>query len=91
MLIDLKFPAPVRRPARTDDLRKALDYQALASAATDFVSKSKFFLLETLAERLAAFLLREFNLKSISLKVAKPQALENANLVGVSITRKKPL
>ena len=91
VVIDLEFPAPVRRSARTDDLRQALDYQEIAAGATAFVSKSRFFLLETLAERLVEMLLREFKLKSVTLSVSKPKALRKARNVGVQITRKRKL
>jgi len=88
ILIDLEFPAPVRKPARTDDLRKALDYQKIAEFVTDYVGRSKFHLLETLAERLAALLLKKFKLKQITLRVTKPRAIRNAQSAGVIITRK---
>jgi len=90
VVLDLAFPAPVRDPARTDDLRQALDYQKIAAGAAEFVSQSRFFLLETLAERLAEMLLRKFKLKLITLCVAKPNALHNAESVSVRITRKAP-
>ncbi len=88
VVIDLEFPAPVRLPARTDDLRQALDYQKIAGSAARFVSKSRFFLLETLTERLAEMLLREFKLKCITVRVAKPKAIRNAEKIAVQITRK---
>ena len=88
VMLDLEFPAPVHRPAKTDDLRQALDYQKIAESATEFVSKSRFLLLETLAERLAEMLLLKFKLKSITLRVTKPNALRNAESVAVQITRK---
>ena len=88
VMIDLEFPAPIGRPAKTDDLRQALNYQMLAAHVIKFVSKSRFYLLETLTERLAEALLREFKLKSISLRVSKPRALRNVMNVGVRITRK---
>ena len=60
VVIDLEFTAPVRRAAKTDDLRKALNYQAIADCVTEFVSASRFFLIETLADRLASLLLKNF-------------------------------
>ena len=89
ILIDLEFPTPVRLPAQTDDLTKALDYQKIANRVTTFVSKSKFYLLETLAERLAALLLKEFPVKSVTLKVSKPGAIRNAQNTGVVIERRR--
>lgn len=89
VVIDLEFPAPVRRAARKDDLRKALDYQKIAEQTTVFVSESRFFLIETLAERLAEFLLKKFPLKSIALRISKPGAIRNAKNVGALIERKR--
>ncbi|MFH0984655.1 MAG: dihydroneopterin aldolase [Candidatus Omnitrophota bacterium] len=88
VVIDLEFPAPVGKAARRDDLREALNYQKIVEHATVFVSKSSFYLIETLAERLAQRLLRVFKLKGILLRVSKPQALRNAKNVGVEIFRK---
>ena len=87
VVIDLEFPASVRKAARRDNLRDALNYQKIAWRATEFVSKSRFYLIETLAERLAQALLREFKLKKICLRVSKPNAIRNAKNVGVEIRR----
>ena len=89
VLIDLEFSAPVRAPAQTDDLKKALDYKKIASYTTSFVAQSRFYLLETLAERLAETLLQKFPIKHICLRVSKPKAIPHTQKVGVSILRKK--
>ncbi len=87
VVIDLEFPAPVRKAARRDDLRDALNYQAIARHATKFVSQSRFYLIETLAERLAKTLLKKFRLQEILLRVSKPKAIPNAKNTGVEIRR----
>jgi len=87
VVIDLEFPAPVTKAATRDDLRDALNYKKIAEAITEFVSKNRFYLIETLAERLARILLREFKLKKIFLRVSKPDAVRNAKNVGVEIRR----
>jgi dihydroneopterin aldolase len=87
--IDLEFPTPVRKAARRDDLRDAVNYKRIADRATEFVSTSRFYLIETLAERLAQTLLREFKLKGLLLRVRKPTALRNAKNAGVEIFRKR--
>ncbi|MFA7254610.1 MAG: dihydroneopterin aldolase [Candidatus Omnitrophota bacterium] len=88
VLIDLEFSAPVKRAARRDDLRDALNYKKIADRATEFTQKSRFYLIETLAERLAKILLREFKLRDILLRISKPDAIRNAKNVGVEIFRK---
>ena len=88
VVIDLEFSAPIKRAARRDDLRDALNYKKIAERATAFVSQSRFYLVETLAERLAETLLEEFQLKGLTLRVSKPGAIRNAKNVGVEISRK---
>ena len=89
IVIDLEFPASVRKAAKRDDLRDALNYQRIAQHTAAFVSKSHFYLVETLAEHLAQTLLLEFKLKGIRVRISKPNALRNAKNVGVEIFRKK--
>jgi dihydroneopterin aldolase len=85
--IDLEFPAPVKKAAARDDLRDAVNYKKIADCVTAFVSTSRFYLIETLAERLAETLQGEFKLKSLLLRISKPNALQTAKNVGVEIQR----
>ena len=88
IVLDLEFPAQVAKAAKRDDLSDALNYKKIAERATAFIAKSKCFLIETLAERLAKTLLQEFGLKSLTLRISKPAALRDAKNVGVEIFRK---
>ncbi|MDD5226959.1 MAG: dihydroneopterin aldolase [Candidatus Omnitrophica bacterium] len=87
IVLNLEFPVQVKRAAKRDDLKDAMNYQKIAGRVTEFASKSRFYLIETLAERLAQILLREFKLKSVTLRVSKPKAIRNAKNVGVEIRR----
>ena len=87
--VDIEFPAPILKPARTDNIRDAADYKKIAKRVIDYVSKSKFFLIEALIENLAQLLLKEFNLKEVTLQVEKPGAIRGAKTVGIRITRKR--
>ena len=88
VVIDLEFSAPVKKAARRDDLRDALNYQKIVERAMEFVSKSRFYLMETLAECLAQALLREFKLKGLRLRLSKPAAIPNVRNIAVEISRK---
>jgi dihydroneopterin aldolase len=87
LVLDLEFPVSVTKAAKRDDLRDAVNYKKIADRATAFTSKSRFYLIETLAGRLAEILLKEFKLKNILLRISKPNALRNAKNVGVEIRR----
>lgn len=87
--IDLEFPAPISKAARTDKIQSAIDYKKIAKRTIQFVSQSRFYLIETLIEKLAALLIKEFQLKEITLQVEKPGAIRGARTVGIRITRRK--
>lgn len=88
IFLDMEFPAPVRKAALKDDLRDTVNYQKISIRAGSFAKQSKFYLIETLAERLARTLMREFHLKSLRLRVSKPTAIAAAKKVAVEIFRK---
>ena len=85
--IDLEIPVDVRRAARRDRIEDAVDYKKIAKRVIGFVSASRFHLVETLAERLAALLLQEFSLQEVRLRVSKPGAVRGSKNVGIEIVR----
>jgi dihydroneopterin aldolase len=87
ILIDLELPTDAAAAARRDSIEDALDYKAVIKKSVAFVSRSKFYLVETLADRLARFILEEFNLPHVRLRLSKPGALRDCRNVGVVITR----
>ena len=53
----------------------------------DFIEKSEFFLVETLAERVADIVVNEFNVPWVKLRLGKPGAVTGSKDVGVMIER----
>ena len=89
VVIDLEFPADIRKTAKNDRIQDALDYKRIAKHTIAFVAKSRFYLIETLAEKLARSLLAAFPLSEIKIRLSKPGAIRGARNVGVEIIRKK--
>ena len=87
LIMDLEMVTDVARAAASDRIQDALDYHAVAKRLTEFVSRSKFQLVETLAEHCAELLLREFGVAWLRMELHKPEAVENALSVGVVIER----
>jgi len=85
--LDLTLWTDVKRAGRTDRIEDALDYKSVSKRLQDFVGRSRFFLLEKLAEEVAAILLGEFGAKQVRVRVEKPGALRGARTVAVTITR----
>ena len=89
VVIDLELAADVARAAKSDALKDAVDYAAVAQAVSAFTGASQFQLIETLAERLAEKLQKDFKLAWLRLEVHKPGAIAGAQDVSVSIERGK--
>jgi len=87
--IDLELGADIRRAAETDDIADTLNYKKVAKRIQQFVSESEFQLVETMAEKIAAIVLDEFEVPWIQVRVNKPGAIRGARDVGVRIRREK--
>ncbi len=85
---DLQIPCDAAKPARRDDLHEALDYDRLTRRLREYAGTTQFFLIETLAERSAAILLKEFGLSRIRITIWKPGAIKDCANVGISIERR---
>ncbi len=87
LLLDLELGADVRPAAATDRLDDTLDYQAVARRVGEFAAASDFRLVETLGERIAELLMREFGVPWLRLTLRKPGAVRDTREVGVIIER----
>jgi 2-amino-4-hydroxy-6-hydroxymethyldihydropteridine diphosphokinase len=90
VVLDLIFPARVRPASRSDDLKDATDYKAVAKDCIAFVSRSSHQLVETLAEDLTRRLFRRFGLAELELRVSKPGAVRGSKNVSVVVRRSNP-
>jgi dihydroneopterin aldolase len=87
VIIDLDMGFDIRRAAETDAIDHTLNYKAVAKRLQDFVGSSQFQLVETMAEQIAAILLREFGLEWVRVRINKRGAVRGARDVGVIIER----
>jgi len=85
--LELEMAFDIRAAAATDDLNDALDYKAVADRLKEFVGDSRFQLVETLAEQVAALVMSEFAVPWVRLTVSKPAAVSAARAVGITVER----
>jgi dihydroneopterin aldolase len=85
--IDLEVATDVGRAAQSDRIEDTLNYKALAQRVVEFAADSKFQLVETLAERVAEVITREFAVPWVRVAVHKPFAIRGSRDVGVRIER----
>ena len=87
LVMDLEMATDIRAAAADDDLTYTLDYAAISARIQTFAEESRFELVETFAERLAALLREEFGIPWLTMTVRKPGAVPEAAAVGVRIVR----
>lgn len=85
--IDLEMACDIRPAAQTNDLQKSLNYAAISESIIRFCQTAKAELLETLAEELWGHLQQTFGIQGARLTIHKPNAVPEAQSVGVSIVR----
>ncbi len=87
VVLDLEMASDVARGAATDRIEDALNYKAVSKRLKEFVSESRFELVETLAERCAALIREEFGVPWLRLTLNKVGAVTDSAGVGVIIER----
>jgi dihydroneopterin aldolase len=85
--LDLEMRGDIASAALTDSIENTLDYKAVAKRLIGFIEASDFQLVETMAERCAEIVLREFSVEWLRLKIQKPGAVRGSRSVGVIIER----
>ncbi len=85
--LDLEMGTDISAAARSEDIENTLNYKAVAKRLIEFIEGSEFFLVETMAERIAEIVLEEFSVPWLKLRVGKPGAVTGSKDVGVIIER----
>lgn len=87
LLIDIALETDISRAAVSDDVNDALNYKAVCDDVSAWCKEIQAKLLEHLAGQISDKLLAKYACHKITLSVAKPTAMRQADAVGVQITR----
>ena len=87
LLIDIALETDMRKASASDNVEDALNYKAVCDDVSVWCKALKAKLLEHLAGQIADKLLASYPCHKVTLRVAKPTAIKQADAVGVQITR----
>ncbi len=87
VVLDLEMGADIKKAAATDSIEDTLDYKSVAKQVISFVENSEYQLVETLIEKVAELIMKEFNIPWVRLTINKQGAIRGADGVGVIIER----
>ena len=88
--IDLDIGLPSAAVFESDKVADTVDYEQAANAIRALAASQHFRLVETLAERIATLLIKDFGAPWVKVTAAKIGILPNAKFVGVTIERRRP-
>ena len=89
LILDIQCQTDISQSTKTDNILDALDYAKLTEIVCEFVSQTKFKLLETLANATAKLILQTFPTQWVKLTIHKPGILNNVDDVAITIEREK--
>jgi 7,8-dihydroneopterin aldolase/epimerase/oxygenase len=87
VVLDLEMAADIRKSAASDHIDDTIDYKSVSKRLIAFVGESQFQLVETLTERIAEIVIKEFKVQWVRVKLNKHMALRGARDVGILIER----
>ena len=88
--IDLDIGLPGTAVFASDKVADTVDYEQASNAIRTLAASQHFRLVETLADRIATLLVKDFGAPWVKVSVAKIGILPNAKFVGVTIERRRP-
>jgi dihydroneopterin aldolase len=87
VLIDLDLACDASAAAADEDIEKAVNYRSVAKAVLKHAETGNYYLVETLAERLAALIREDFGVPWVRIRIRKPGAVRFSSEVGIEIER----
>jgi len=87
--MDVSLECDARRGAETDRLEDVLNYEQIEAETIATAKQGQFFLIETLAEQVAAACLAHKGVRRVRVTAEKPGALPHTRSVAVEIEREK--
>jgi FolB domain-containing protein len=89
ILINVMLFLDFHEAADKDDISMTVNYREITKRIIQMVEGSRFYLLETLAEKVAQTCFENPKVAKVQVAVEKPGALRFARSVGVEILREK--
>lgn len=87
VVLTLKLHVDVHSAASEDDIAAAVNYSDIVSQLKNYVESLDCHLIETLAEKIANWVLGNHRIHKVAVELIKPEAMAGKTQVGVFIER----
>ena len=82
--IEMYFPLSSASPKK-DSISEVLDYDTIREGIEKIVNRKHFYLQETLINEISSFCIKQKNVTATRIKIAKKNAYENCEAVGIEL------
>ena len=90
IIIDLDVGFDFQHAIQRDQLSDTLCYDHLVSSLRQMIGKTRYFLLETLADAICQHCIQQFQALWVRIRLYKPDILKGVSCIGVELTRQAP-
>jgi dihydroneopterin aldolase len=90
LVLDIEFQVDARPAAASDSIRDAVDYGTVAAVVAEVCQSRPFHLIETVAEMVAARILRDFPTPHVRVRVRKATPVVSPPVAFSSIEITRP-
>ncbi|MGO4891808.1 dihydroneopterin aldolase [Flavobacterium sp. W21_SRS_FM6] len=90
LIVDITLFTDLSKAALSDNVGDTLNYADVANCVDKLAKSSEFELIEALAHAMLKAIFAQFPVTKITLKLSKPDILDNAQNVAVELTRENP-
>ncbi len=87
--VTAEISANTRKAAASGQLDDTIDYYDLSESLIELAKTNNYFLIETMAEDMAALILKYTKAFKVRIRIEKPAAIPNAHCAAVDITRRQ--
>lgn len=87
IFINLRLTFDSKQAEHSDKIKNTIDYDTLSKKLTANVKKTKFHLIEALANHILSVIFKDKIIKRAHLKITKPSGIKNAESVSFIIIR----
>ncbi len=87
IIINVALSVDTQKAGKSDDIKDTVNYHDLSIKIVNMVEKSKFYLLEKLAQEIANICLKNKLIKQVTVRVEKSKAVKLAKSSAIEIIR----
>ena len=89
IILDIEIACNTKSAVKSDSIDDCINYFAVCERLKLLADKHCYQLVESFAEEVSRIILEEFSAPAVIIKLSKPQAVKEADGVGIIIERQK--